>query len=188
MSTDDPGTPGAPGEPPDGGDSRRRFLQLATCAVGGGLGAAVLIPAARLLAHPLGRSIVSASSEPIDAVAVKDVGVEPLRVPLVARRVADAWAATTNVVLGAAWLRRTPDGSIAAYSAECPHKGCAVGYTPAAKRFECPCHSATFDIDGKRLSGPAERGLDPLDLTVVDGRIKISFVRYQNGGAERKKV
>ena len=82
MSDDEP--------PPERDASRRRFLQLATCAVGGGVGAAVLIPAARLVAHPVGLAVVVAGGEPIDAIAVAQVGVEPVRVPLVAASVRDA--------------------------------------------------------------------------------------------------
>jgi menaquinol-cytochrome c reductase iron-sulfur subunit len=148
----------------------------------------LLVPAARLLAHPIDRAIVSAGSAPIDAIAVDQLGSSPVRVPLVVKQVRDAWASTQNVTLGAAWLRRNSDGSILALSAECPHKGCAIGYAPDAKRFECPCHSATFDLEGNRLSGPAERGLDPLEWKVEDGRIKLTYARFQNGGAARKRV
>ena len=98
----------------------------------------------------------------------------------------DAYASTANVVLGAAWLRRGKDGQIAALSSVCPHKGCAIGFAEGAKRFECPCHSATFDLDGARLSGPAERGLDPLPVVIERGRVKVTWVRYQPGGADRK--
>lgn len=177
MSDDEP--------PPERDASRRRFLQLATCAVGGGVGAAVLIPAARLVAHPIGRAVVVAGGEPIDAIAVAQVGVEPVRVPLVAASVRDAYASTPNVVLGAAWLRRANDGTITALSSVCPHKGCTIGYAVAERRYECPCHSATFDVDGQRLSGPAERGLDPLPVTVDGGRVRVTWIRYQPGGKDR---
>lgn len=181
MASDDPG---APADPPGG--SRRRFLKLATGAVGCGVGAAVLIPAARFIAHPIGEPIVSSGSEPIDAIAIGALGVEPVRVPLVAHTVRDAWASTPNVALGAAWIRRTADGQIAVLSSVCPHKGCAIGYAAEVKRFECPCHGAIFDLDGKRLSGPSERGLDPLPFTVEDERVKVTWVRFENGGADRK--
>jgi Rieske Fe-S protein len=178
--------PDDPPSPPGTDASRRRFLQVATCAVGGGVGAALLIPAARLIAQPVGVVVVSSPTEPIDAVAVDQIGDLPLRVPLVAATVRDAYASTANVVLGAAWLRRGKDGQITALSSVCPHKGCAIGFAETARRFECPCHSATFDLDGNRLSGPAERGLDPLPVTVERGRVRVTWVRYQNGGAERK--
>jgi len=172
--------------PPASDATRRRFLQVATCAVGGGVGAALLVPVARLVGHTVGTVVVSAPTDPIDAIAADQVGALPVRVPLVAARVQDAYASTANVVLGAAWLRRGKDGQIAALSSVCPHKGCAIGFAEGAQRFECPCHSATFDLDGNRLSGPAERGLDPLPVIIERGRVKVTWVRYQNGGADRK--
>lgn len=183
MTKDDRGAPPPP-EPADPG--RRRFLQVATCAVGGGIGASLLVPAARLVLHPVGKAVVSSAADPIDAIAADAVGAEPTRVPLVAASVRDAYASTSNVVLGAAWLRRGADGQIVALSSVCPHKGCAVGFAPDARKFVCPCHNATFDVDGNRLSGPPERGLDPLPVIVEKGRVKVTWVRYQNGGKERK--
>lgn len=174
MSSDDPE------------EGRRRFLKLATGAVGCGVGAAVLVPAARLLAHPIDRTIVTAASEPIDAIAVADLGAEPVRVPMVAREVRDAWSTTRDVKLGAAWIRRDARGTIAVLSSVCPHKGCAIGYTAAAHVFECPCHGAKFDLDGKRLTGPSKRDLDPLPFTVEGDRVKVTWVRYEPGSPDRK--
>lgn len=182
-----PDVPGAPADPPDDPEpGRRRFLKLATGAVGCGVGAAVLVPAARLLAQPVGVKTVVSADEPIDAIAVADLGPDPVRVPMVAKVVRDAWSSTQNVALGAAWIRRAPDGTIAVLSSVCPHKGCAIDHAPGSPIFECPCHGATFDLDGKRLKGPAERGLDPLPFTVEGERIKVTWVRFANGGADRK--
>ena len=65
--------------PPAGG-SRRRFLKIATCALGGGIGATVVVPAAQYLLYPVGRRTVTTGGEPIDALAAE-------RMP--ARRAAD---------------------------------------------------------------------------------------------------
>jgi Rieske Fe-S protein len=165
--------------------TRRRIMQLAAGALGGGVGAAVLIPASRLVAHPTGRDTVTAADAPLDAIALDRLGAAPLAVPLVAPLVRDGWATTADVTLGVAWLRRRPDGSVSALSGVCPHKGCAIGYAAAAGRFECPCHDARFDLDGRRLHGPAERDLDPLEATVEGSRVLVRWVRYRPGGADR---
>jgi len=47
---------------------------------------------------------------------------------VIAPMVKDAWMASRNVVLGAAWVRRTAPDKIVALSAVCPHLGCAVGW------------------------------------------------------------
>ena len=54
-----------------------------------------------------------------------------------------------------AYLFRTKAG-VFAYSAVCTHQGCIVGYNPATKHLECPCHSGKFDPanGGAVLAGP----------------------------------
>src|SRR5262245_31109055 len=160
SSSDDPPT-----------TTRRRFLKIATCSVGCGIGAAVAVPAVGYLLYPVGRRLVTIGDEPIDAIAADRVvaGAPPLRVPLVAAAQRDAWTTVRDVPLGAAWLRRTEGGELVALSAVCPHLGCAVGWDDGGKIFKCPCHESAFAVDGARMAGPAERGLDPLPVTIADG-------------------
>lgn len=169
-----------------GAPDRRRFLKVATCALGGGVGVSLGVPAISYLLDPVGRRTVIAAADPIDAIAVDALGPEPVRVALVARSVRDAWSATSDVPLGAAWVRRDDKGEVQALSAVCPHLGCGVAFDRGAGEFRCPCHESAFAIDGARKSGPSDRGLDPLPLTVEDGRVKITWIRYRAGGANRE--
>jgi Rieske Fe-S protein len=169
------------------GPDRRRFLQLATCTIGGGIGLLAGVPVVRLVLSPAGKVTVTT---PRDALDLGDashvlVGADPRRFEVVAPVVKDAWTAARNVVLGAAWIRRTAPDTYQALSAVCPHAGCAVGWDATAKTFLCPCHDSHFDISGERMNGPAERGLDPLPLTVVDGRLRLVWTRYRMGGKSR---
>lgn len=185
MGADDDPERG-PAKPDTASPDRRRFLKVATCALGGGIGASIAVPAVSYLLHPVGRRTVTAAAEPIDAIALAALRTEPVRVPLVARSVRDAWSATTEVPLGAAWIRRDESGQVHALSSVCPHLGCAVAFDPGAQEFRCPCHDSGFAIDGERRRGPSQRGLDPLPLTIEDGRIKITWVRFRAGGASRE--
>ena len=170
---------------PDPG--RRRFLKIATCGLGGGLGIAVAAPAISYLAYPAGRRIVTASTEPIDVGALAQLPADgaPTRVDVIAASVRDAWAAATNVALGAAWLRRDGD-IVTAVSGSCPHLGGASGWNPAAARFACPCHDSAFAATGARLGGPAKRGLDPLPVVVEDGRVRLTWIRFKADIASRE--
>lgn len=46
-----------------------------------------------------------------------------------------------------------------AVSAVCPHKGKEINWDENAKRYVCPVHGATFDIDGKNPTTPADTPL-----------------------------
>jgi nitrite reductase/ring-hydroxylating ferredoxin subunit len=45
------------------------------------------------------------------------------------------------------------DGHIQAMSAVCTHMGCILRINLAAKRLDCPCHGASFDLHGAPLDG-----------------------------------
>jgi Rieske Fe-S protein len=171
---------------------RRKFLKVTTCAIGGGVGLLATVPVARMFAHPLGEQTVTTPSAPIDVGPASRylVGDAPRKVDVIAPVIQDGWAAARDVVLGAAWIRRTgeqPD-QLDARSAICPHLGCAVGYDAAAKNYLCPCHDSRFAISGDKLTGPSERGLDPLPLTIVGGRVRLTWVRYRIGSANRERA
>ena len=61
----------------------------------------------------------------------------------------------------AAW--RDDAGALHLHSAVCPHLGCVVHWNGAERSWDCPCHGSRFDaVDGRRLNGPAMRGLAPV--------------------------
>jgi len=68
---------------------------------------------------------------------------------------------------------------LVALSAICPHVRCTVIWNPTGKpnprtgsyTFDCPCHVSSFDIGGRRLYGPAPRGLYSHKLKVVDNKV-----------------
>jgi glycine/D-amino acid oxidase-like deaminating enzyme/nitrite reductase/ring-hydroxylating ferredoxin subunit len=54
---------------------------------------------------------------------------------------------------------RDEKGNIHALNPVCTHAGCVVGWNSAEKSWDCPCHGARYDIEGKVLTGPATRNL-----------------------------
>ncbi len=78
-----------------------------------------------------------------------------------------------------------------ALSLVCPHLGCRPVWDQAAGRFSCPCHGSAFAADGRRLWGPAPRGLGHLAVEldsqgrlVVDPRRPVDeTARLGPGGA-----
>jgi Rieske Fe-S protein len=170
--------------------SRRRFLKVATVAIGGAIGAVMAVPLVRYLLYPIGRRTVSSAIEPVDVGAASAIatGAPPTRVTIRAASVRDAWSVSRDVPLGAAWLVRTESGELRAFSTVCPHLGCAVGYDEAAQKFQCPCHASAFATDGDKLGGPAKRGLDPLPLEERDGRVLVTYKRFRTDVKDREEV
>ena len=167
---------------------RRKFLKVATCAIGGGVGLVVAAPVLTLLVDPARKTTVTSPTAPLDLGLADQfrVGDEPRKVDVVAPIVKDAWTAARNVVLGAAWVRRTAADRVSALSAVCPHLGCAVGWDTSAGNYLCPCHDSRFAVVGDKLTGPSERGLDPLPIAVVDGRLQLTWMRFRGGSPTRE--
>jgi len=42
---------------------------------------------------------------------------------------------------------------------KCPHMGCRLIFNEFELTWDCPCHASRFDIDGKCISGPANRDI-----------------------------
>lgn len=166
---------------PNGGDpelSRRSFLAWATA----GLGALI---AAVLGASGIGYFISPAFSKReedwIDLGKAADFTRDvPVKVDFVSRR-RDAWATVES--RASAWVL-TPNGrDFIAYDPKCTHLGCPFRWDEARKKFLCPCHTATFDIDGSVVSGPPPRPLDRYPAKVVGGRLLVRPVAGAEGKA-----
>jgi Rieske Fe-S protein len=169
-------------------DRRRGVLKLLGGALVTLLGAAIAVPAAAFFSFPTRKRTVGGADEPIDVGALGAIPEgRPVRVRIQVGRLRDAWNAFANVTLGAAWIIRDGD-QVRAFSTVCPHAGCAVDWSPDAKQFKCPCHASVFAPDGSRVSGPAPRGLDPLECAVDGGRVRVTWRRYRQGVPGREET
>lgn len=50
---------------------------------------------------------------------------------------------------------RDESGTLHQVSAVCTHLGCIVSWNPAEKSWDCPCHGARFNCEGKVIHAPA---------------------------------
>jgi Rieske Fe-S protein len=112
----------------------------------------------------------------------------PVKVPVVMDRV-DAWNTFRNEPVGAVFLQRSGT-SVTALQVVCPHAGCFIEYSAEKKLFVCPCHLATFNLDGSRTPGKSEspRDLDPLEVEVKGSEVWVTFQKFQEGTTERKPM
>jgi Rieske Fe-S protein len=69
-------------------------------------------------------------------------------------------------------LVRTGKNRFVAFDQRCTHLSCAVVPEPDQKRFLCPCHNGSFDLEtGKLLAGPPRRPLARIKLEIVNEAI-----------------
>lgn len=71
-------------------------------------------------------------------------------------------------------LVKTPAGELRAFSAICTHLDCTVQFREDRQDIYCACHNGVYDLNGKNVSGPPPRPLDPLRLNVRGNQIVIS--------------
>lgn len=59
------------------------------------------------------------------------------------------------------------EAGLLARSMLCTHIGCLVRWDAGNAFYRCSCHQATFDGDGRPVSGPAQRPLRMLSVEVI---------------------
>ncbi len=171
--------------------SRRGFFAGATQFLGFLLALLVAIPGVAFLIDPLRRRGAESRYRRLP-VAWKDLqpGV-PRAFPIVEERT-DAWVKYPAEPVGTVWLVRQPgdesDMKVVAFTAECPHLGCAIGLAADHRSFFCPCHQSAFQLDGRPLNAIPPRGMDTLDVEHIkspDERISVKFERFRTQSPEK---
>jgi nitrite reductase/ring-hydroxylating ferredoxin subunit len=71
-------------------------------------------------------------------------------------------------------LIRDSKNSVRAFTARCPHRDCTVHYNKKTTKVDCSCHGSSFDLNGKVLSGPAEKDLKKYEASLSNGQIIVS--------------
>jgi Rieske Fe-S protein len=110
----------------------------------------------------------------------------PLKTTVTMDRV-DAWNRVPNQPVGAVFLRRVGPKEVRAIQVVCPHAGCLVSYEAAKKGFFCPCHNASFDIEGKRLDAVSSspRDLDTLECKIEGSEVWVRFENFRTGTSDK---
>lgn len=179
---------------------RRSFVVRLAAIVTGGIVA--LFPFAAgwgVITNPLRRSRGTSGEDDTDSTQfVRICPLDALPADGIPREFAvvadasDAWTHAVAQRIGAVFLTRSSKDpyDVTAFTATCPHLGCAVEFDASKKEYECPCHKSGFAIDGKKLFGPSRRGLDQLPVKLQDQagskEILVKFERFKGGIAEKK--
>ena len=169
--------------------TRRTFLDILVSIMQAFVAGLCLVPVLRFVLHPLrankrGGGFVRLV--PLSSVAVG----KPQRAVVKA----DKWDAFIHYPpgpVGSVWVLRSDDEQgeprIRCLQTTCPHLGCAVDRAADGNGFHCPCHDAVFDGDGKKMSGPAPRDMDELEMRLTeagtDGErwIEVNYQTFTTG-------
>jgi menaquinol-cytochrome c reductase iron-sulfur subunit len=152
--------------------SRRGFAYAVIYGLGALIGAALAIPAALYLFLPPKTAKEQSWVEAGDLSQLQPGAPEEMTF----RRVhTDGWKVFSEK--GTAWVVKTADGKVLAFSPICTHLGCAYHWDAGKSEFLCPCHGSEFSIDGKVLSGPAPRPLDRFETKIENARLWLGPVQ-----------
>jgi Rieske Fe-S protein len=182
---------------PNTGTNRRRFLSLCTDLLMAAIGLFLAIPAVAYFFGPLwGRDEEEAEAGFVNVGRVADLPPGEWRLLSVEVEQRQGWrkyqkgGRNRSAVKHAVWVRRPAkeEEGIKVLSSICPHLGCPVNAHPARGEFVCPCHGGVFDADGRLISGPPPRSMDPLAFEVRKGRLWVRWQDFKIGVAERVPV
>lgn len=155
--------------------TRRRFMTVSANVAGGAATMAFVLPS---LAFALG-PIFEEQEQPWQDVGATEEFETQTYVPktiTIAAGVGEAGKSTVYM------RRRDPAVDVEpsdkfnefiAISSRCMHLGCPVRYTPAARRFICPCHGGVYNFRGEVDGGPPVRPLDRFYTRVRDDRVEV---------------
>ena len=69
---------------------------------------------------------------------------------------------------------RLATGELRAFSAVCTHLSCTVQYRSDLSQIWCACHNGHYDLNGRNVSGPPPRPLEPYDVSVRNEQIVLT--------------
>lgn len=164
---------------------RRSFLG-ALLGVGSVLvGGLLSVPLIRFALFPLLRRTTEVKPSPIGSLTEFSSLTEPIARPIQIESV-DGWrkAISEKTV----YVTKDSQGRLCVLSSICPHLGCTVPWVSSKNAFICPCHGAVYSPDGKRVSGPALRGMDTLETTVQDDQLMVRFQYFRQLVSDKEVI
>ena len=172
--------------------NRRDFHRYGSIVLGGLIKLSIAVPAVGFLISPLRKKAGGGGEDTFETLtSLSQLSVGVPRSFGIIKDVTDAWVKYPREPGGSVWLIRQPAGSkpeVIAYTAECPHLGCAINLAADGKSFLCPCHTSAFDFDGKPQNQVPPRPMDRLDVELTsdpDPKVRVKFQKFRALAEER---
>lgn len=169
--------------------TRRRFLAGTLGWVSAGILAALGIPAVAAVVSPTFRE-EDLGWSPVARIGKPEPGEPDLTVigaPVLTSftsLVEDAYmkAAPKDVAI---YVINKGGDEFVIYDDRCTHLGCPYNWSDKDREFQCPCHNAVFDEDGRVLGGPPPRPLDRYEFKVENDVLYVGKLFEVNDNLER---
>jgi len=166
-------------------ENRRSFLG-ALLGVGSVLvGGLLSVPLIRFALFPLLRKTTELKSSPVGALSEFSTLTQPVMRTIQIEQV-DGWRKAISEK--AVYITKDQVGRLRVLTSVCPHLGCTVPWNKEKNQFVCPCHGATFMPDGTRISGPSQRGMDTLEMSVQDGQLLVRFQYFRQLVSDKEVI
>ena len=143
----------------DPGSSRRGFINWFLGTAAGAFLLSVLYPLSRYLVPP---EVGESTAGTVTLSDVKPDSVKPNTGQIF------KFGSRPGILI------RTSAGELRAFSAVCTHLNCTVQYRPDLTQIWCACHNGHYDLNGKNVSGPPPRPLEPYTVNVRGNQIVVS--------------
>jgi menaquinol-cytochrome c reductase iron-sulfur subunit len=165
---------------------RRGFLMKIGLLFNGAVGLALSVPIVRYLLSPVSRQRKQGYDSWLSLGAVEQFPAGETRLAAYRNPVVNAWDGATADV--ACWVRNVGGGKFQVFAINCAHLGCPVRWFPQSGLFMCPCHGGAYYQDGKRASGPPERGLFEYSYKIEGEKLLIQAGEMPTPGGDKSQV
>ncbi len=163
------------------------------------VGAILGIPAIAYLIDARNRPARVSGMRKVEGIKISELTTDMPKQGVIRHVRQDAWTYHPNDVIGRVWVVKHGKGErdLRVFTTICPHLGCSIN--TGDQGFACPCHGATFRLNGERVdpsSNPSKRGMDSLEFELAadptnpdpNNRdlLLVEYVNYQQ--SEKEKI
>jgi Rieske Fe-S protein len=151
-----------------GNPTRRTFLIRSIAAIGGGITAAIGIPAVFFVTGSARAATTGDEWIRLGTASSIEPGAAPILMKATVSRRTGYLVEEQEVSV----FVTTADGvEFTVLSNVCTHLGCRVRWVDDQDGFFCPCHNAVFAPDGSVKAGPPPRPLNKFEVMVEEGQL-----------------
>lgn len=151
---------------------RQGFVKIVTTFLGSIMGAVLGLPLINYFITP---ALQKEQKE--DWVAVGPLEDYPIGKPQVftfTRTQINGWERTSQSY--GVYVLRQNQADLSVLSNVCTHLSCRVTWKEEQAAYICPCHDASFDIQGEVIKGPPPRPLDQFETKIEEGILYIHLL------------